>query len=176
MAIPKYILKMAVQAVKEQVLDIGDVMRILGLDYGEKRIGIAVSDELGLTAQGLETLQRKNAAHDVERIGKIARDLGVEKIVVGYPIRLNGEEGIQCEKVKRFAGRLETALSVPVVFQDETLTTREAESILIQANVRREKRKLLVDKLAAGIILQSYLDSHRNQEGASDTSSDAGDA
>jgi hypothetical protein len=95
MAIPKYILKMAVQAVKEQVLDIGDVMRILGLDYGEKRIGIAVSDELGLTAQGLETLQRKNAAHDVERIGKIARDLGVEKIVVGYPIRLNGEEGIQ---------------------------------------------------------------------------------
>jgi len=151
-------------------------MRILGLDYGEKRIGVAVSDELGLTAQGLETIQRKNAAHDVERIGKIAREIGAEKIVIGYPVRLNGEEGIQCEKVKRFSGRLETVLSIPVVFQDETLTTKEAESILIEANVRRDKRKLLVDKLAAGIILQAYLDSHRNKEGASDTPADAGDA
>ncbi len=167
---------MAGRAVKEQVLDIGDVMRILGLDYGEKRIGVAVSDELGLTAQGLETVQRKNAAHDVERIGKIARETGAEKIVIGYPIRLNGEEGIQCEKVKRFAGRLKAALSIPVVFQDETLTTKEAESILIQANVRREKRKLLVDKLAAGIILQAYLDSLRNREETSSTPTDAGDA
>jgi len=136
-------------------------MRILGLDYGEKRIGVALSDELGLTAQGLETIQRRNMAHDVECIGRIARNMNVELIVVGYPIRLNGEEGIQCAKVKRFARRLETTLSLPIIFQDETLTTKEAESILAEANVRREKRKLLVDKLAAGIILQTYLDSRR---------------
>jgi len=164
------------EAVKEQVLDMGDVMRILGLDYGEKRIGVAVSDELGLTAQGLETVLRKNTAHDMERIGKIARELGAEKIVVGYPLRLNGEEGIQCEKVKRFAARLETALSIPVEFQDETLTTKEAESILIQANVRREKRKLLVDKLAASIILQSYLDLNRVRGNSSEKESGSGDA
>jgi putative Holliday junction resolvase len=146
---------------RNTILVIGGCMRVLGLDYGEKRIGVAVSDELGLTAQGLETVHRKNMAHDVESIGSIARNLNVEKIVLGYPLRLNGEEGIQCAKVKRFARQLETALSLPIVFQDETLTTKEAESILAEANVRKEKRKLLVDKIAASIILQAYLDSIR---------------
>ena len=141
-------------------------MRILGLDYGEKRIGVAVSDEMGLTAQGLETISRKTVLQDVEHIGRVVRDLSVEKIVIGYPLRLNGEEGIQCAKVRSFAGKLKKALAVPIAFQDETLTSKEAESILIEANVRREKRKLLVDKLAASLILQAYLDSRRQKKEA----------
>jgi len=140
-------------------------MRILGLDYGEKRIGIALSDELGLTAQPLMTLQRKNRRHDLEGLAGIIRTYGVEKIVVGYPLRLDGSEGIQCEKVQRFIAFLESAFGIPVVRRDETLSTRQAEDILAEAGVRREKRRELVDKIAAGLILQSYLDASR-AEGA----------
>jgi putative holliday junction resolvase len=147
-------------------------MRILGMDYGEKRIGVAISDELGFTAQGLETIHRKNRKHDLESIGRIIRSFNVEKIVIGYPLRLNGEEGIQCSKVRHFARQLEKAFFVPVVLQDETLTTKEAESILAEANVKRDKRKLLVDKLAAGIILQAYLDLRGKKEESNRTSSE----
>lgn len=134
-------------------------MRILGLDYGEKRIGVAMSDELGITAQGLTTIHRRNRKKDLEEVAAIAKEYGVEKIVMGYPLMLDGSEGIQCDKVKSFARQLELLLSVPIVFQDETLTTKAAEEILREANVKREKRKLVVDKVAAGMILQSYLDS-----------------
>ena len=134
-------------------------MRILGLDYGEKRIGVAICDELGLTAQGLPTIIRKTKKHDWEILGSLIRNYKVEKIVIGYPVRLDGSEGIQCEKVNRFNALLEATFSLPVVKWPETLSTKEAEEILINSGVRWEKRKKMVDKLAACIILQGYLDS-----------------
>ena len=134
-------------------------MRILGLDYGEKRIGVAICDELGLTAQGLPTIIRKTKKHDWEILESLIRNYKVEKIVIGYPVRLDGSEGIQCEKVNRFNSLLEETFSLPVVKWPETLSTKEAEEILINSGVRWEKRKKMVDKLAACLILQGYLDS-----------------
>jgi len=133
-------------------------MRILGLDYGSKRIGVAVCDELGMTAQGLATIARKNRQQDLEEIARFIRTYNVEKIVIGYPIRLDGTEGIQCEKITKFASLLESAFSLPVIKWDETLSTKEAEEILIRANMRRDKRKNIVDRVAASLILQGYLD------------------
>ena len=134
-------------------------MRILGLDYGEKRIGVAICDELGFTAQGRPTIIRKNKKHDWEILGSLIRDDKVEKIVIGYPVRIDGSEGIQCEKVDRFAALMEATFFLPVVKWPETLSTKEAEEILINSGVRWEKRKKMVDKLAACVILQGYLDS-----------------
>jgi putative Holliday junction resolvase len=138
-------------------------MRILGLDYGSKRIGVAICDELGMTAQGLATIARKNRRHDLEEIAGFIKTYSVEKIVIGYPIRLDGTEGIQCEKVGKFASLLESAFSMPVIKWDETLSTKEAEEILIRAKVARDKRKNIVDKLAASLILQGYLDSEERR-------------
>jgi len=134
-------------------------LRILGLDYGEKRIGVAICDELGLTAQGLPTIIRKTKKHDWEILGSLIRNYKVEKIVIGYPVRLDGSEGIQCEKVNRFTALLEATFFLPVVKWQETFSTKEAEEILINSGVRWEKRKKMVDKLAACLILQGYLDS-----------------
>jgi len=134
-------------------------MRILGLDYGSKRIGVALCDELGLTGQGLTTIVWKNRNQVLTALADLVRNHDVEKIVIGYPLRLDGTEGIQCEKINRFARLLEARLSLPVIKWDETLSSRTAEDILIQSGVRREKRKNIVDKMAAGIILQGYLNS-----------------
>jgi putative Holliday junction resolvase len=134
-------------------------MRILGLDYGSKRIGVALCDELGLTGQGLTTIAWKNKNQVVRALEVLVSSYGVEKIVIGYPLRLDGTEGIQCEKVNRFARLLEARLSLPVIKWDETLSSQTAEDILIQSRMRREKRKQIVDKMAAGIILQGYLNS-----------------
>lgn len=134
-------------------------MRILGLDYGEKRIGVSVCDELGLTAQGLPTLIRKTRKHDWEILGNLVKNYQVEKIVIGYPVRLDGSEGIQCEKVNRFATLLEKTFTLPVIKWPETLSTKEAEEILINSGVRWQKRKKMVDQMAACLILQNYLDS-----------------
>ncbi|MEN6469479.1 MAG: Holliday junction resolvase RuvX [Smithella sp.] len=133
-------------------------MRILGLDYGEKRIGVAVCDELGLTAQGLPTLIRKTKKHDLEILSSLIRNYSVERIVMGYPLRLDGSEGIQCEKVNRFARLLNKTFSLPVIKWSETLSTKDAEEILISAGIRWQKRKEKVDQLAACLILQNYLD------------------
>ena len=132
-------------------------MRILGLDYGEKRIGVAVCDELGMTARGIATIARKYWKKDIEQIARIVREYGAEKIVIGYPVRLDGTEGIQCEKVTRFIDVLEAGVSVPVEKWNEALSTKEAEGLLIEADMNRRKRKGVVDKLAAAIILQDYL-------------------
>jgi putative holliday junction resolvase len=134
-------------------------LRILGLDYGEKRIGVAICDELGFTAQGLPTIIRKTKKHDWEILAGLIKKYNVEKIVIGYPLRLDGSEGIQCEKVNRFAVLLDTTFCLPVIKWPETLSTKEAEEILINCGVQWEKRKKKVDKLAACIILQGYLDS-----------------
>jgi len=133
-------------------------MRVLGLDYGEKRIGVAICDELGMTARGIATIARKYWKRDIEQIAGLVREYDARKIVVGYPVRLDGTEGIQCEKVNRFIDVLEAGVSVPVVKWDEALSTKEAESLLIEADMNRRKRKGVVDKLAAAIILQDYLD------------------
>ena len=134
-------------------------MRILGLDYGEKRIGIALCDELGLTAQGLPTLIRKTKKHDLEILAALIETYSVERIVIGYPVRLDGSEGIQCEKVNRYAALLDKTFCLPVIKWPETLSTKEAENILIDSGMRWQKRKKTVDQLAACIILQNYLDS-----------------
>jgi putative Holliday junction resolvase len=134
-------------------------LRFLGLDYGEKRIGVAICDELGLTAQGLPTIIRKNKGHDLKMLERIIKNYKVEKIIIGFPVRIDGSEGIQCEKVNRFASLLDTTFSLPVVKWPETLSTKEAEEILIKSGIRWKKRKDKVDKLAACLILQGYLDS-----------------
>lgn len=139
-------------------------MRILGLDYGTKRIGVAVCDELGMTAQGLTTIARKDRRHDLENIARFIKTYSVEKIVIGYPLRLDGTEGIQCEKINKFASLLKSTFSLPVIKWDETLSTKEAEEILIRANISRKKRKDIVDKLAASLILQGYLDAQERSD------------
>lgn len=134
-------------------------MRILGLDYGEKRIGVAVCDELGITAQGLPTLIRQTKKHDLEILSRWIQDYSIQKIVIGYPLRLDGSEGIQCEKVNRFKSLLEKTFLLPVMKWPETLSTKEAEEILMSSGVGWRKRKEKVDQLAACLILQSYLDN-----------------
>lgn len=134
-------------------------MRILGLDYGEKRIGVSICDELGLTAQGLPTIIRKDKKHDWGILQNLITSYKVERIVIGYPVKMDGSEGVQCEKVNRFASLMEKTFTLPVVKWPETLSTKEAEEILINSGVRWEKRKKMVDKMAACLILQGYLDS-----------------
>ena len=134
-------------------------MRILCLDYGEKRIGAAICDELGMTAQGLPTIIRKSKKHDLDILGNLIKSYNVEKILIGYPLRLDGSEGIQCEKVNRFSVLLDKTFSLSVIKWPETLSTKNAEEILINSGIRWQKRKKMVDKLAACLILQNYLDS-----------------
>ena len=134
-------------------------MRILCLDYGEKRIGAAICDELGMTAQGLPTIIRKSKKHYLDILDNLIKSYNVEKVVIGYPVRLDGSEGIQCEKVNRFSVLLNKTFSLPVIKWPETLSTKEAEEILINSGVRWQKRKKMVDKMAACLILQNYLDS-----------------
>jgi len=134
-------------------------MRVLGLDYGSRRIGVAVCDELGMTAHGIGTIVRKKRDEDLAAIAELVRGYGIEMIVIGYPIRLDGSEGIQCEKVNRFIRRLQTRLSIPVIRRDETLSTKEAEELLRDAGIRRMKKRGVTDRIAASIILQGYLDS-----------------
>jgi putative holliday junction resolvase len=133
-------------------------LRILGLDYGEKRIGVAISDELGLTAQGVSTIIRKNNKQVMEELKQVIHRYQVEQIAIGYPLRLDGSAGIQCDKVNHFGRYLETAFGLPVILWDETLSTKEAEEILRESSVHWKKRRQVVDKLAATLILQGYLD------------------
>jgi putative Holliday junction resolvase len=141
-----------------------DHLRILGIDYGSRRIGVAVCDELGITAQGVTTINRKNRESDIEAIAKLVSCYNIEKIVIGYPLRLDGSEGIQCEKVNRFSRRLEIRVSLSVVRWDETLSTMRAEEILRETGVPLAKRRAVVDRIAAAIILQDYLDTLRKRE------------
>ncbi len=114
---------------------------------------------MGLTAQGLPTIIRKTKKHDLEILRNLINNYNVEKIVLGYPVKIDGSEGIQCNKVNRFATLLDTTFSLPVVKWPETLSTKGAEEILINSGIRWKKRKDKLDKLAACLILQSYLDS-----------------
>ena len=133
--------------------------RILALDHGTKRIGVALSDELGWTAQPLETYERQTLDLDIAHILDLVKVHEVGKVLLGLPLRLNGEEGLAVQAVHQFLERLAEALPVPVVTWDERLTTKDAESLLISADVGWKKRKGLVDQIAAAILLQSYLEA-----------------
>ena len=132
--------------------------RILGLDMGAKRIGLAVSDPLGITAQGLEVWVRRDRRADLDHLIKVGRDFAVQQIVVGLPRHMDGRPGVAAPEIMEFASALGEALGVEVIFWDERLTTAAAERVLIQADMSRRRRRQVVDQLAAGLILQSYLD------------------
>ncbi|GAB2672375.1 Holliday junction resolvase RuvX [Paenibacillus thermoaerophilus] len=136
-------------------------MRSMGLDYGDRTIGVALSDELGWTAQGLEVIRRTTPEDDLERIGQIVREYGVAEIVVGLPKNMNGTIGPRGQICKEFADSLNRTLHLPVHLVDERLSTVAAERTLLEADVSRKKRKQVIDKMAAAIILQTYLDSKR---------------
>lgn len=134
-------------------------MRIMGLDYGERRIGVAMSDLFGWTAQGLEVIDQKVVADPMARIVELIKQHEVESIVVGLPKNMNGTVGPSGENCIAFAEKLKETLSLPVQLWDERLTTVSAERALLEADVSRRKRKQVIDKMAAAILLQSYLDS-----------------
>lgn len=137
-------------------------MRVLGLDFGSKTTGVAVSDPLGFTAQGLETITRKDEnklRQTCARIEELIAELQIERIVLGNPINMNDTLGERVEKTLAFKEMLERRTGLPVVLWDERLTTIAAEQILIESGVRRENRKAVIDKVAACLILQGYLDS-----------------
>jgi putative holliday junction resolvase len=137
-------------------------MRIMGLDYGSKTVGVAVSDSLGLTAQALETITREDEnklRKTCARIEELIREYEIETIVLGYPKNMNNTLGDRVEKTESFKAMLERRTGLPVVLWDERLTTVQSERILQESGVRRENRKAVIDKVAAGLILQGYLDS-----------------
>jgi len=139
-------------------------MRILGLDIGSKRIGIAVSDELGFTAQGLDTLVRKDLESDLARISDLVTEYCAEEIVVGMPYNMNGSEGPQALSVRAIMEEIGGRIDVPVLEWDERLSTIAAERALLEADMSRSKRRKVIDKLAAVVILQGYLDRRRNED------------
>ena len=142
----------------------GDYVRILGLDYGEKTIGVAVSDPFGWTAQGVEIIRRKeetNLKQSMERLAEIVKEYEVKLIVLGYPKNMNNTEGPRCEKTNEFKAKLEKKLELEVILQDERLSTMGAERTLLEADLSRKKRGMLIDKMAAVFILQGYLDQKK---------------
>ena len=134
------------------------VGRVLGLDVGSRRIGVAVSDPLGITAQGLETLERQNKKHDFEHLQRVIRAYKVQEIVVGLPLRMSGAEGIQSDKMQVFAEELRKRFRLPVHLWDERLTSAEANRLLRETDLSIEKRGKAVDRMAAILILQGWME------------------
>ena len=135
-------------------------MRCLSLDVGDKTVGIAVSDPLGLTAQGVKTIRRTSIKNDVNELGNLISEYEVDTLINGLPKNMNGTEGERCELVRNFAAKVQDAFpDVKQIFWDERLSTVAAEKSLIAADVSRKKRKKVIDKMAAVYILQGYLDS-----------------
>ena len=136
-------------------------MRIMGLDFGTKRIGIAISDELLLTAQGVDSLYRNELKSDLEALAKLVRENNVEEVIVGLPLNMNGTYSAKTKEVVEFVDLFSKTVTVPVKTWDERLTSMQAERVLLEADASRAKRRKVTDKLAAQIILQSYLDSRK---------------
>jgi len=147
--------------------DLETVSRKIALDVGDKTIGVALSDELGLTGQGLMTIERIGIKKDTDAVLALIREYSCDTVVVGLPLNLNGTDSVQTEKVRAFREKLENKLrssgmaDVRVVWQDERFTTVIAEDVLISADVSRKKRKEVIDKQAAVLIMQSWLDTER---------------
>ena len=142
-------------------------MRIMGLDFGSKTVGVAISDELLLTAQGIEIIRRKDEnklRQTLARIEELIVEYGVEEIVLGLPKNMNATEGIRVELTNEFKEKLERRTGLTVHIWDERLTTVAADKAMIEAGIRREKRKDYVDMIAATLILQGYLDYRKNKE------------
>ncbi len=133
--------------------------RVLGLDVGSKTIGMAVSDPLGITAQGLQTIRRKNKRLDFEQLAAVIREYQVSEIVVGYPLRLSGLEGTQSEKMQLFAEELRKKFGLPVHLWDERLTSSQANRVLREAELSIRKRGEAVDRMAAVLILQNWMEA-----------------
>jgi len=138
---------------------VGQGARILAVDYGSARIGLAVSDELGVTAQGLPTLHRSNKRNDFDHLRRIIKQYGVVEIVVGLPLRMSGDEGTQSAKVRDFAHELQRRFKLPVHLFDERLTSVEANRVLDEGEISGHRRKQVVDQLAAVLILQAFLEA-----------------
>ena len=134
----------------------------MGLDVGDKRIGVALSDSLGITAQRLALLKRRNAAGDVDAVTALAAQHAVSVIVIGLPLTLRGETGPQAKKVEAFAEALRRRTDVPVEFVDERLTTAQGERALLETGASRKQRKAAIDQVAAQLILQQFLDRRRS--------------
>ncbi len=132
--------------------------RVLALDFGRRRIGLAISDELGITAQGIETLHRTNIREDLARLAELAGERGVSLILIGDPQHMSGRQGFQSEAVRQFAARLARRTGLPVRLWDERLTTVQAERVLKASGISSRKRRQAVDKLSAVLLLESYLD------------------
>ena len=145
----------------------GEEIRKIALDVGDKTIGVALSDELGITGQGLTTIERVGIRKDCGKVMDLINEYGCDTVVIGLPLSLDGTDSVQTEKVREFRTMLENKMrstgmqKVNVVWQDERFTTVMAERVLIDADVSRKKRKDVIDKQAAVIIMQSYLDSQR---------------
>lgn len=146
-------------------------MRIMGLDFGSKTVGVAVSDSLLMTAQGIEIIRRKEEnklRQTYARIEELILEYDVQEIVLGCPKHMNGTEGIRAELTEEFKDKLERRTGLPVFLWDERLTTVAADKTMIEAGIRRENRKEYVDKIAAALILQGYLDRRNNAVKAAD--------
>lgn len=144
-------------------------MRCMGLDIGDKTIGIAVSDPLLISAQGIGTIERTGIRKDADKVLKLAEEYEVDTIVSGLPLMLSGDDSPQTAKVREFATMMEnkarsTGLKLKFEFQDERFTTKIAESVLIEGDLSRKKRRKIIDRQAAVVILQSYLERRRNEE------------
>ncbi len=142
-------------------------MRIMGLDFGSKTVGVAISDELLITAQGIEIIRRKEEnklRQSLARIEALIEEYGVEEIVLGYPKNMNNTEGERVELTNEFKDKLERRTGLPVALWDERLTTVAADRFMMEAGIRREERKEHVDRIAATFILQGYLDYRKNKE------------
>ncbi|MDI9485422.1 MAG: Holliday junction resolvase RuvX [Bacillota bacterium] len=133
-------------------------MRLLGLDVGEKTIGVAVSDAMGWTAQGVTVIRRTSKEKDYAALKDLVEEYAVEKFVVGLPIRTDGSFGPEADKIREFGRELEREFRLPVEYWDERYSTAAAERILLEGDVSRAKRRLVIDKVAAALILQAYLD------------------
>lgn len=143
-------------------------MRWMGLDVGEKTVGVAVSDELGLTAQGVCTVERRSWAKDLAALGELAREHQVGTLVIGLPLNMDGTEGPRAKASRQFGERARAELGLPYELWDERLSTAEVQRVLIAADVSRKKRRKVVDKLAAQVILQGFLDARATRPEASE--------
>ncbi|PZW94982.1 putative Holliday junction resolvase [Lachnoanaerobaculum umeaense] len=140
--------------------------RIMGLDYGSKTIGVAISDELGLTAQPFETIERSGEnklRRSLARISEIVKEKNIRKIVVGLPVNMSGENGERVALTLAFVEKLKSRVDVPIIMQDERLTTMEADEILDESGVKKKDRKQFIDQIAAGIILREYMEKENGQ-------------
>lgn len=136
--------------------------RVLGIDYGEKRLGLAISDETHTIASGLEVYERSTPERDLQHLREVVERYEIEKIVLGLPLNMDGSLGPKAQEVLQFKQQLEEALKIPVEPVDERLTTQEAERVLLEADLSRRRRRAIRDRLAAVLILQGYLDRQRH--------------